>query len=195
MTLRERALTLRPRATLWWTATLTLLSVVAVVAACFVAWFEWRHTGLAADFDRGQQTGLGLLLARLDFSAVASFSTATPSDAATVRSIGFPARAVVAVVLIGALAGLVRSWALAVSVWPKVLFSLIIAVTVFCGLLLLFWLVVAAGFNDIEYESVSDDASVRLTRVLPQGPILLTLAVLLQVGAWRVSRAVRLSQN
>lgn len=195
MNLRERALAVRPRATLWWAATLTLLSVVAVMAACFSAWFQWRHTGLAADFDQGQRSGLALLLARLDFSAVASFSTATPEDAATVRYLGYPARAVVAAVLIGALVAPVRSWEFANSVWLRALFSLTIVFTLLCGLALLSWWAMAAGFNDIEYESISADASVRLTRVLPRGPILLTLAVLLQVGAWRVARAVRLSQG
>lgn len=186
---------MRPRVTLWWAALLILLSVVAVVAACLSSWFQWRHTGSAADLDRGQQSGLGLLLAHLDFSAVASFSTATPGDADTVRFIGYPARAVVAGVLIGALVGPVRSWEFADSVWLRALFSLTIALTLLCGLALLSWWATAAGFNDIEHESISADASVRLTGVLPRGPILLTLAVLLQVGAWRVIRAERLRQG
>jgi hypothetical protein len=195
MSLRERALAVRPRANLWWAAMLILLSVVAVMAACFSAWFEWRHIGFTGYFGPGQQTGFNLLLPTLDYSAVASFSTATAEDATMVRFIGIPARIVVAGVLIAALAGLNRSWDLSDSVWPKVLFFLIIAFTVLCSLLLLLWLVTAAGFRDIDFEKIYADSPVRLTKVMPQGLILLTLAVLLQVGAWRVIKAVRLRQR
>jgi hypothetical protein len=122
---------------------------------------------------------------------VASAGLATPADAATVRYIGWPARAVVAGVLIASLAGLCRTWVLATSAWLRALLALVLAGTTLYGLLLLMWMSLAAGFYDIEYVRIADDVPVRLTRVLPWGPFFLALAVLLQVAAWQVVRAVR----
>jgi hypothetical protein len=187
----KRVVTALLRAGSWWAALFFLLSVVAVVVAGSFDWFEWRRTGSSAGASDVQRSGLALLLAHLDFSVVASAGLATPADAATVRYIGWPARAVVAGVLIASLAGLCRTWVLATSAWLRALLALVLAGTTLYGLLLLMWMSLAAGFYDIEYVRIADDVPVRLTRVLPWGPFFLALAVLLQVAAWQVVRAVR----
>lgn len=178
-------MTVRPRAGPWLATAFYVLSAVAVTAACFSDWFAWHHV---ADVDDQQRTGLGLLLASLDYSAVASYSTATPADADLVRYVGWPARAVVAWVLVATLIGLSRIWALTISPWLRAVLAPALAYVTVFGLLMLAWMLVAAGFSDIDYVSIEAGSRVRLARVLPWGPVFLAVAVLLQVAAGRVVR-------
>jgi hypothetical protein len=177
--------TIPERARPWWAATFALVSVVAVMAACFSTWFEWRHRETAT----GMRTGLGLPLPRFDYSAVASFTTATPADAETVGYVTWSARGAVTLVLLTALAAVVRSGLRSATVWPRVWCFLVFGFTVFWGLVLLFpgWLW-AAGFNDVDYTRINDTAPVELVRVAPQGPILLAVAVLAQAATWWTAR-------
>jgi hypothetical protein len=193
MTVREPTPTAPAQARLVSVTALLVLSVVATMAACYSSWFEWKHSGSAAELRPGQWTGLGLFLPHFDFSATASFTTATREDWARAGYVGWSARLIVTLVLVATLVELGRTRRAAVSAspassaLPTLFLRALMAVTVISGLWLLVpgWLM-ARGLYDIEYTRIVADAPVRLVQVLPLGPILLGLAVVLQVAAWRI---------
>jgi hypothetical protein len=183
-----------------WAAALIVLtfSQLAAAGAALSGWLRWAgtvsaaYTGPTQSLSDGERvnvvTNLGTMLPMFDYSATGSFEMARAGDARTAWLVGYGARLVIAAIVVANLyvvfATRPRGRPLASRSIPLRLarVGLGLVTVVFAGVVAPLGLMFASIDND--FRRISDDAPARIVGVVLTGPLLLFVAIGLQVLAW-----------
>ncbi len=179
------------------------LSQLAAAAAALSGWLRWAGTvsadyaGPAGTLSVGERvdvgTGLATLLPMFDYRATGSFEMARPGDARTAWLVGYGARVVIAAIVVVNLYAVFATRRRGRPPAPRPValglarLGLALVTTVFAVIVAPLGLVFASIDND--FRRIADDAPARIVGVDPAGPLLLLIAVGLQVAAWWSVRA------